>query len=57
LFFDAIKLGGDSLGKTSKGFDTVDMGPRPGNRLGLVDADMAVVAQRDQVDIALPCIG
>ena len=57
VFFDAIKLGQPPLGKAPEGLDAVDVGPAPGKRLGLVDADMAVVAHRDQAVIAFPRIG
>ena len=43
VFFDAMKLGQPQLGKAPEGLDAGDVGPAPGKRLGLVDADMAVV--------------
>ena len=57
MFFDPVELGQPSFGKAPKGLNAVDMSPALGKSLGLVDADMAVIAHIDQSVITAPTIG
>jgi len=56
-FFDAVELGQAALGKAPEGFDAIDVSATFGKALGLVDADMFVVADIDQAVVAAPGIG
>ncbi len=56
-FFDAVEFGEATLGKTPEGFDAIDVNATGSEGLGLVDADVFVVADIDQAVIAAPVIG
>lgn len=56
-FFDAVELGQAALGKAPEGFDAIDVSATFGKALGLVNANMFVVADIDQAVVAAPGIG